>query len=188
MKRFAPIFILLFAIPIFAQPAQMEQAMKLFHASGLNAFERMFNEQRIADKKAIWETLTKDEQIDARRTNFAWGVGFLDLDAVQVGYLARLAERLPTITKRQAQEFEQEALTIFPEDKGKLLFGSIGPYKPCELMKVNLQPNNCPCSVGSKFNMSCSGECTTASGRCTVTAEGCGFAWLFSCSGYCVQN
>lgn len=176
MKRFAPFFLLLLTLPTFAQQ------------DSLTIFQKMYDTPKIADKKAVWLTLTHDEQVAVRRLNFAWGIGALHLNTVQVDYLTRFSAVLPTIERTELNTWQTEALQLFPVEIGRLLFGSIGPFTDrCELalQKVSRQPNNCPCSVGSIFNMSCDGDCTAANGRCTVLTEGCGFAWLYACNGFC---
>lgn len=149
----------------------------------ITPFARMYDEPRIENKKAIWSTLNEQERIDARCENFAWGVRKLRLTAAQTEYLARFCSALP-VSQEQGRTWEQESLTLFPKEKGQLLFGSIGPYIAiCPTFMVKTSFANCPCSIGSSFNMSCDKPCGT--GQCTATADGCGFAWLFPCDGYC---
>jgi hypothetical protein len=170
------ITILLLTMPIFGQLKQE------------TPFNRMFDAGRIAEKKAIWRGLTKAEQVEARRANFEWGIGALDLNTEQVGYLNRFASSLPTATFEQVREFQAEAMLLFPKQKAYLLFGSIGPYRdsPCfSIIIGDPQPfGNCPCNRGSSFNMSCESDCESPTG-CTETQDGCGFAWLFACNGSC---
>ena len=176
MRILALVF--LFALPTFAQVK--------------DPFALIFGLDTITEKKAVWSTLTRPEQIEVFRQNFAWGATHLDLDTEQLRFLARLSGRLGTATLPELNEFEAEAIELFPEN-GDVLFGSIGPYTPCSVfvekmpITLNLQ-NDCPCSVGSSFNMQCDGECTTAGGRCTVKGSGCGFAWMYSCNGFCLVN
>jgi hypothetical protein len=151
----------------------------------VSTFKQIYDKEQVSDKKAAWLALSKDERVDVRRINFAWGIGYLDLNEVQIDYLLRLSKALPGITKDEADVFQTEAVGLFTKDLGRLLFSSIGPYKPCE---QQLQQANCPCSVGSSFNMSCDGDCSASNGTCTVTGDGCGFAWLYQCNGRCVVN
>jgi hypothetical protein len=150
----------------------------------ISTFKKLYNLGRIAEKKEVWQNLSPAERVDARRINFAWGIGYHKLTEPQTEYLVRFSKALPTITREEGDLFQTEAVGLFPKDLGRLMFSSIGSYtdKPCD--PVNLQ-NSCPCSVGSSFNMSCDGDCTAASGRCSTTTEGCGFAWLYSCNGFC---
>jgi hypothetical protein len=153
----------------------------------ISTFKQMYEKERIADKKEIWNGLSKDEQTDARRINFAWGVGYLKLNEVQVDYLLRFSKALPTITRDEADLFQTEAVGLFTIETGRLLFGSIGPFID-KCGTVNLQQQgNCRCSAGSSFNMSCD-SCPMATGQCTATAEGCGFAWLYGCNGVCTSS
>jgi hypothetical protein len=150
-------------------------------------FKQVFEKGSIAQKKAIWRTLTKDEQVDIRRINFAWGVGYLNLNEIQIDYLLRFSKKLPTVKGIELDVFQAEAALLFPKDIGRLLFGSIGPYEPCTASIIIGDPvpvGNCPCSIGSSFNMSCDSECSSPTG-CTVTGDGCGFAWLYACDGSC---
>jgi hypothetical protein len=149
-------------------------------------FKQVFEKGSIAQKKAIWRTLTKDEQVDIRRINFAWGVGYLNLNEIQIDYLLRFSKALPTVTGIKLDLFQAEAQLLFPKEVGFLLFGSIGPYEPCNSIIIgDPQPvGNCPCSRGSSFNMSCNDECAAPNG-CSVTDDGCGFAWLYKCDGSC---
>jgi hypothetical protein len=150
-------------------------------------FERMYDKERVIEKQAIWRGLTKAEQVEARRANFQWGIAHLNLTGEQIEYLNRFGNVLPTITKRDARDYELEAIELFPKLKAQLLFGSIGPFTDqCNeqvFVKVRSFYSTCPCSRGSSFNMSCRNEC--AAGGCMITPDGCGFAWLFACDGSC---
>lgn len=150
-------------------------------------FSVIYETPRMAEKKVLWQALSKDEQIEVRRENFAWGIQYLELSKDQSDYLDRFSNALPTITKDEAGAFETEALELFTYKEGALLFGSVGPFKSCrkEIVFIPNLQTSCPCSVGSSFNMSCSGECTAANNRCIVAGDGCGFAWLYSCNGLC---
>jgi hypothetical protein len=154
-------------------------------AQQITPFSKMYDEPRIQDKKIIWMGLSDMERADARCENFAWGVRKLKLTPSQVEYLVRFCSALP-VTQAQGRIWEQESLTLFPKEKAELLFGSIGPFiSTCPQIFVKASMGNCPCSIGSSFNMSCDKPCGGAGGQCTVTPDGCGFAWLFSCDGYC---
>jgi hypothetical protein len=74
------IVILMLTIPTFAQ----------------SPFWEMYERDTIAEKKAIWYTLTQDERIEARRMNFAWATGRLRLSDDQRDYLQRFSIALPT--------------------------------------------------------------------------------------------
>jgi hypothetical protein len=155
MKTLAPIFLLLLTVPTFTQVRESN-------------FDRIFNEPTIPRKKEIWRMLPRPEQVEVRRMNFQWGIERLNLNPEQLDYLARFSAALPTITRDEADEFQKEALELFDKDRGALLFGSIGPYEnSCSVFinasMVNLLPG-CPCSIGSKFNMSCSGSCAASTG------------------------
>jgi hypothetical protein len=43
---------------------------------------------------------------------------------------------------------------------------------------------DCPCNLGSGFNMSCYDPCSGGS-SCSQQPDGCGFGWLFPCNGSC---
>jgi hypothetical protein len=91
----------------------------------------------------------------------------------------------PLSKPEKVEDFENEALELFTIAEGHLLFGSIGPYAPCDVfVKASMQPTTCRCSIESKYNVSCSGPCFTTT-LCTTTLEGCGFAWLYPCAGWC---
>jgi hypothetical protein len=166
------IVILMLTIPTFAQ----------------SPFWEMYERDTIAEKKAIWFTLTQSERVEARRMNFAWATGRLRLSEEQRDYLQRFSTALPTITRDVLDAFQAEAIELFPIG-GDLLFGSIGPYRQCSvftrILPSMLILGNCPCSVGSSFNMSCEGTCDASAGRCNHVGSGCGFAWMYSCNGYC---
>lgn len=152
-------------------------------------YEALFDTQSIFEKKEIWHTLTNDDKNEARRIHYAWGIHYLKLGDEQTEFLDRFVVALDKLTKEQQNAFRDEALKLFTPEQNALLFGSIGPYKKCTPNIVSFnQPANCPCSVGSSFNLSCDGDCTGAGGRCTTTGDGCGFAWLYSCNGFCSQN
>jgi hypothetical protein len=152
-------------------------------------FRRIYERGRIAEKKLIWETLTRAEQDDVRRINMAWGVGYIGFNQEQMNFALRFSKALPTI--RLDDPWEEEALRVFPKDVANLIFGSIGPYtdKPCEVsfIKVRALFGNCPCNRGSSFNMSCDDECSNPNG-CTTTDDGCGFAWMYACNGGCTVS
>jgi hypothetical protein len=172
MKKLAPVLFLLIALPTFAQQRE-------------TPFQRIFNEPDIGKKRDIYRPLSKPEKVEVRRLNFQWGSESLELDAGQLAYLSRLSDKLPTITMNEAKDFENEALELFTLAEGHLLFGSIGPYAPCDVfVKASMQPTTCRCSIESKYNVSCSGPCFTTT-LCTTTLEGCGFAWLYPCAGWC---
>lgn len=148
-------------------------------------FETIFSKPQVSDKKQIWHTLTKDEKDEVRRQNYAWGVEYLELSGEKVDYLDRFSKALPEITQDEVKEFEQEALNLFTHKEGALLFGSIGPYKPCKGVIFMFQPiaGNCNCNMTSHFN-TCSGNCGPT--VCRWTEDGCGFGWLQPCSSVCV--
>lgn len=153
----------------------------------ISTFRQIYDKGRIAEKREAWRNLLFSDQIDVRRINFAWGVGYLNLNEVQIGYLLRFSKSLPVVTKDELDVFQAEALEIFSREHGILMFGSIGPYvDTCKERDANLQPSNCQCSIGSSFNMSCDGDCGSSS--CRATGDGCGFAWLYSCNGWCVAT
>jgi len=170
------LLVLLLIAPTFGQQPDAE------------TFWRIYDTQSIAGKKLIWRALSKPEQVDVRRLNFEWGIIYLYLDDTQIDFLGRLSTKLPTITRQQAHEFEAEANKLFSYRQAALLFGSIGPYRPCNFLLVKLptqrtlQPQ-CYCSIGSSFNMSCDTDCRT--GFCLSSEDGCGFMWLYSCNGIC---
>lgn len=169
------------------------QVRDIFFAIGrenIKTYQSMYDLPKIADKKEVWYALTDTERTDIRRINFAWGIGYLDLTQNQIDYLLRFSKALPGITKDTVAVFQAEAEGMFSRDTGTLLFGSIGPTvdKRCGDSRGGLQPQNCPCSVGSSFNMSCDGDCTAAGSLCNVTPDGCGFSWLYRCDGWCVAT
>jgi hypothetical protein len=150
-------------------------------------FKRIYEREWIAEKKAVWETLVRDAQYDVRRVTLAWGVGYLKFNEAQIDYALRFSKALPSIRKEDLPTWEAEAVALFPKEIGWLVFGSVGPYKdkPCEFVKVRSLSGNCPCSIGSSFNMQCNNECSAPGNSCTVTEDGCGFGWLYACSGNC---
>lgn len=156
----------------------------------VSTFREMYDKGRIADKKAVWNTLTKAEQMDARRINCAWGVGYLNLTEAQIDYLLRFSKALPDTDDFDA--FQLEAISLFSPKDAKILFGSIGPYEPCKeglILMVKYKPYSllpsCWCNRESYFNVSCDGPCLSPLGKCYETEEGCGFAWLYRCNGWC---
>lgn len=160
------ILILLLIAPTFAQ-----------------SFEAIFETPNITDKKEIWHTLTKDEKDEARRLNYAWGIENLELDQEKIDYLDRLSKSLP-LTKDEINDFETEALILFTHKEGMLLFGSIGPYKPCkEVVFIEFQANKCNCAMTSNWN-TCTGNCGPS--VCRWTEDGCAFGWLHPCTSVCV--
>ena len=168
-----------------AQLFTTSELRDVFFAIGredVSVFKRIYEKDSIVAKKTEWFALTKEQKVDVRRINFAWAVGYVGLNDIQIDYLERLSKKLPTITKKEAAAFETEALELFTKETGSLIFGSIGPYKSCRETGQLLA--NCWCSVGSSFNMQCEGSCTST-GTCTATSDGCGFAWLYSCGGTC---
>lgn len=171
------ILMLLLTVPAFSQT--------------LDPFWQIYEKETIAEKKEIWRELSAEARTHVRRMNFAWGVGHLQLSGAKVAYLARFSAALPGISDEDRDHFQREAEALFTVNEGSLLFGSIGPYVPCNVFvkesRLAFLLPNCPCSIGSKFNMSCSGSCTTSS-SCTTTTDGCGFAWLYACTGWCVQE
>lgn len=159
----------------------------LLSSFGQDAFWRIYNLPTIPEKREALSELTHEEKVEVWRTNFALAS---DLTDEQREYLARLSIALPTMTRRELKAFETEAVRLFPVG-GDLLFASIGPYKPCDVFLTELSNlfvrDNCPCSVGSKFNLSCPGgsTCMSAGSICNVLADGCGFLYLYSCNGLC---
>ena len=169
------ILFLLLTIPVFGQ-LQSEAE-----------FNEIFNNESLAEKREIWRSLTPEQKVDVWRLNFQWGIEHLNLTTEQLQYVAALSNSLPTITMEEARKLEREAHDLFPNDKATLLVGTIGPFvSKCNVfVKASFQPTSCPCSIGSGFNMSCDGECMSPNGRCTTTLDGCGFAWMYACSGWC---
>lgn len=161
----------------------------IFFAIGredISTFKSMYEKGRIAEKRAVWQTLTPEQRVEARRINFAWVIGYSGLTEVQMEFLLRFSKALPKITREEGDLFEAEAVGLFSKDVGRLLFSSIGPYtdKPCEKTVTAELQTNCPCSIGSSFNMACDAGCISSS-TCTRTGDGCGFAWLYACDGKC---
>lgn len=160
---------------------------------GQDNFWRIYELPTIPEKKEAMRELTRDERLEVWRMNFAWGAGHLELTTEQREFLSRLSNALPTLTKRQGREFQSEALNLFPTG-GDVLFGSIGPYKPCNIFLQRLPSEivlaNCPCSVGSSFNMSCPSQstCSASGGLCTSQPDGCGFLYLYQCNGFCMAD
>ena len=147
------------------------------------AFISIFETPSVTDKKEIFHTLTKDEKDEVRRLNYSWAIEHLELNEEKIDYLNRLSKALPTITKDEVDTYEQEALQLFEYKEGLLLFGSIGPYKPCNVFTEYQQAGNCNCSMSS-YN-TCSGVC--GPGVCRWTEDGCGFGWLQGCNSVCVH-
>ena len=146
-------------------------------------FERIFRKETIAEKKDIWSTLSKAEQNEVRRQNFNWVASRIAFNNEQQNYLNHFA---PTNDNKDA--LQTEAIRLFTKTEGILLFGTIGPFRNCDpFMQTSYQPVGCRCSFGSKFNMSCSGDCFQTT-TCTVSVEGCGFAWLYKCDSWCAYS
>jgi len=151
----------------------------------LTTFRELYGKSRVIEKKEAWLKLPASERTDVRRINFAWVIGYSNLDDVQIDFLVRFSKALPNITREQLDLFHTEALGMFAKETGQLLFGSIGPYTDKCVPTNDLQPRNCRCSIGSSFNLSCENDCGTEGPACTTTPDGCGFAWLYSCDGKC---
>jgi hypothetical protein len=155
-------------------------------------FWAMYEMPTIAEKKAIWRGLSDEERVYVRRMNFNWGINRLRLDGEQIEYLDSLSFALPGLTLEEADAFQREAEILFTVNEGYLLFGSVGPYRPCSAFSMRmptesmLQPGYCNCSLGSSFNASCSGTC--GPGVCRSTSDGCGFAWLYPCAALCMPD
>jgi hypothetical protein len=164
---------------LFSTPELRDIFFGIGHEN-VHAFKQIYDKGQVSDKKDAWLALSKEDRIDVRRINLAWGIGYLDINEVQIDFLLRFSKKLPGITKDELDVFQTEAVELFPKDVGRLLFGSIGPYEPCSLVQAT-----CNCSMESSFNM-CSGTCGPS--VCRVTVEGCGFAWLYACSSVCVYN
>lgn len=167
---------------------ELKQTFFNIGGEDVTVFRRLYDAPTIAQKKAIWRNLLYSERIDVRRINFAWGVGYLGLNEIQTEYLLRFSKALPKITKDQLDVFQIEATTLFTKEQGTLLFGSIGPYSACYTSGIEEPEGGCPCSIGSSFNMSCNNDCSSPGGSCTVTSDGCGFAWLYPCDGTCTRS
>lgn len=146
-----------------------------------DAFISIFETKSVADKKEIWHTLTKDEKDEVRRLNYSWGIKALELNAEQIDYLDRLSKALPEITDDEIKTFENEATNLFTHKEGLLLFGSIGPYKPCGIVQLQQAPT-CNCNM-TTWN-TCTGTCGPS--VCRLTEDGCGFGWLQQCSSVCI--
>jgi hypothetical protein len=156
-----------------------------------NPFWDMYEAPTIPEKKAIWRGLSHEERVDVRRMNFNWGISRLDLNDEQIEYLNNLSLALPGLTLEEADAFQLEAESLFTMSEGYLLFGSIGPYRPCSAFIVRmpteamLQAGYCNCSMGSSFNVNCD---TCGPGVCRSTRDGCGFAWLYACAALCIPD
>lgn len=156
-------------------------------------FWDMYELPTIPEKKAVWKALSHEDRVYARRMNFTWGINHLDLNGEQIAYLNNLSFALPELTREDADVFQREAEKLFTLTEGYLLFGSIGPYRPCSLFSMQMptetliqQAGYCNCSQGSTFNASCSGTC--GPGVCRSTRDGCGFAWLYACAALCMAD
>jgi hypothetical protein len=145
-------------------------------------FTGVFN---LADKSAksdLIKTWTPERKTNLWKANFAFAVATKDLNPQQQEYLMQLSSALP-LTKEDSKVWEDRALALFTKDLGRGIFATVGD-PICPTAQASRKPvmGDCVCTTQSG-NWSCKDNCNA--GNCTETSGGCGFLWLWNCSGMC---
>lgn len=155
---------------------------------GGDVYDEVSSLQTMIDRKNFFATLSPEDKSAAWQRHFDTVLKTYKLTFEQRGAILAMKEIATTdvyINRALVDEsFTKQLRDVFDVKTGKAIFDTLGPKtEEAANTEAVCQPCDCRPSVSWCSN------CVVSDFRpCTVTQGGCGPAWLWDCTGCCVDD